>query len=1414
MRVAVLNACAGARGNEIDLFSSTASVLVRHGTPAVVSMQYEITDTAAIEFSRSFYEALADGEPVDTALAEARKGVSMAIPGSLEWGTPVLYTHAADGVLFRVAREETAPSASAPIQQATISLCFSAADEESARALVASLRARDVDAALLPAPAAGKPWDPAVERTLAGSRALVLLLGPGDDAPWKRDEMRTLLERRNLDPAFHVVPVLLPGARLPDLGSLPGFLAPLRWIDLRAGLDDEAGLRDLAAELSGSTRHETIAPLVETVPFRGLEVFDEEHAQFFFGREALTQQLVERLRADRFLAVIGPSGSGKSSVVRAGLVPQLRDGALPHSESWSIVVMKPGAHPLESLAARLAPHVGGTDNPLAVRDTILATLLQNDRGLHATVETALASAPGDRRVVLVVDQFEEVFTLCRDDAERARFVATLLQASSVPGGQTIVVLTMRADFFGRAATIAGLAARMGERDVLVGPMERDELRRAIVEPARRVGLRYEEGLVDTILAELRGEAGALPLLQHTLLELWEGRQDGWLTEERYREIGGVQGAIAKRAETVYAALTPAQQTAARRILLRLIEPGAGGEVTRRRATMAELRPAGSDPSDVDEIVQKLVDARLITTSRDETGEIVDLAHEALIRGWPRYQSWTEENRAGLRVHRRLTDSTAEWTAAQRDPSYLFRGARLQEAVTWAAQNPDEPNEAEGDFLAASVAARAVEERARSRRRRLMVGAGAGAFAVVAALGLVAASGWSTAEQQRVKSDAQGLSATGARDALTNPTMGLAKAAEGLSLARIAGLPTDAFRSTVEQLLASGRSDIFARDVKRLIPSPDGRYSIVDMADGPGTLLRASDGSLVAELAGPVAEVEFGRPEDGVFGVKYESGLAELRRFSDGGPVQLAEPVLRFEFPRDPIARVLVVRYGTLGPNAEVQPGKTPQEIRSTTDGELIRPAGGPGGPRIEVPGPDIGPGTMELPGSNIGRMVLWSADGHQELIRTTDGSVVARVSGFGEPYAFDPGGTMFGTFDLTGQCSLWRASDGRLLSDGARPIDQGNGAVSQCGATALSDDGSIAAVPFADRIEIRRVADWLEVGILPVDTSRIFFSPESGSRTLLAQREDGALELRETAGGQLIGSVRGPLDPGFSYFMSPFSPNGKFVALVIGGERMLYRTDTWERIDVPADPAPVEPDEQSGPVQTAVIFSSDSDYAIFGDFFEQRGELIQLGDDSPKLLGYFWLRFWPGVAGGPVIASRIDGTKNDARPGIVEVESFDEVTYSPGDAPRFGIVNRSQFAGMFGDAVPPSELVIREGGVISLNGAVLPESFTEEFVRFSKDTDTSAFVVRYSDERSEVWDGSGKPRLLASLGLGVSSSQFDDTGDHLVVQYSSGEAYLVDLQVLRGLPSDLAALSDDDLIALVCATVGIEGRAEAPQSCN
>ena len=440
-------------------------------------------------------------------------------------------------------------------------------------------------------------------------------------------------------------------------------------------------------------------------PYRGLEVFDEAHARFFFGREAVVQHLVEQLRSARFLAVIGPSGSGKSSVVRAGLLPRLRNGALPDSAHWTYLVLKPGMHPLNELAVSLAS-IKQQDNINSLRESLAAS----ERELHLQTRLVLQAEVVEARVCLVVDQFEEVFTLCQSQEERTQFVDALRYAATVAGGQTVIILTMRADFVTRAADYTPFAELLSGHQFLISPMDQEDLRRAIEEPALLVGLTLEKGLTETILRDVGREPGLLPLMEDALLQLWEKRRaDGVMTIHAYQEIGGVQGALAKKADTIFSDLSPMQQTLARRVLLRLTQPGEGTEDTRRRATLEELQTLAKDTGAVERVVEMLVKARLLVISGDQQKQQVDVVHETLIRGWPRLRGWIDEHRLALRTHRRLTEAAQEWQRLNRDEGILFRGVLLTQALEWREQHEADLNDLEREFLDASLTSRVSEE---------------------------------------------------------------------------------------------------------------------------------------------------------------------------------------------------------------------------------------------------------------------------------------------------------------------------------------------------------------------------------------------------------------------------------------------------------------------------------------------------------------------------------------------------------------------------------------------------------------------------------------------------------------------------------------------------------------------------------
>lgn len=438
-------------------------------------------------------------------------------------------------------------------------------------------------------------------------------------------------------------------------------------------------------------------------PFKGLQFFDQADADIFFGREMLTASLVKHIReGHRFIVIVGASGSGKSSVVRAGLVPVLQrgetlaDGEYPPkgSEDWLIHVITPTAHPLESLTTSLTRD----HESVTVTSTLMDDLARDTRSLHMTIER-MAEAQDTTRLLLVVDQFEELFTLCRDEVERKAFIDNLLTATvSEAKGPTTVVITLRADFYERCSEYENLRQALAKHQEYIGPMTAREMRRAIEEPAKQGGWDFQSGMVDLFLRDVRGEPGALPLLSHALLETWLRRSGRMLTLKGYAASGGVPGAIARTAEMVFNRhLTEEQQAIARKIFLRLTELGEGTQDTRRRVALSELIPHPDTAAAVEEVIKKLADARLITTYED-TAEV---AHEALIREWPALREWLDEDREGLKLHRHLTESAQEWEELDRDSGELYRGARLVQVLEWAAENEGQLNELEREFLGAS-----------------------------------------------------------------------------------------------------------------------------------------------------------------------------------------------------------------------------------------------------------------------------------------------------------------------------------------------------------------------------------------------------------------------------------------------------------------------------------------------------------------------------------------------------------------------------------------------------------------------------------------------------------------------------------------------------------------------------------------
>lgn len=546
------------------------------------------------------------------------------------------------------------------------------------------------------------------------------------------------------------------GRHLPPLASIDQFVRMLS----RLGLP-EVEVPAWVSAVNRLRRAPGRRPATALAPYRGLAAYQPEDAALFFGREVLTEGLVARVAAGPTtpLVVIGSSGSGKSSLLRAGLAATLM------AQGVQVVVATPGADPAVALAQTLI------DEPLACGS------------------------------VLVVDQFEEVFASDQTPGPVLPFVAALeeLQASGV-----VVVLGLRADFFDRALEVELLARWLGENQVLVGPLSTESLRRVVIEPARVAGIEVEDSLVEVLVAEATGgtgiggglESGSLPLLSHALYVSWLAASGRRLTLAQYRAVGRIAGAIAQTAEGVRASLTPEQQAAERGTLLRLVHVRDGAADTRRPAD----RRGFASPNESG-VIAAYVEARLLTSDRDQ----VQIAHEAILTAWPRLRLWLDEDRDGLRTHGRLAEVVHQWSDADRDPELLYRGSALQTALAWVFGSGESPGlaAAEWEFLDESRAAEArrVATRRRSTRRLRLLAAGLAVLAMSTG-GLAAVS----VAQNRVVLHDRDL-AISRQLAVTAQSLAVTDPALAGQVAVAAHLTADTVEARTALLSASGRSPL-------------------------------------------------------------------------------------------------------------------------------------------------------------------------------------------------------------------------------------------------------------------------------------------------------------------------------------------------------------------------------------------------------------------------------------------------------------------------------------------------------------------------------------------------------------------------------------------------------------------------------
>lgn len=441
-------------------------------------------------------------------------------------------------------------------------------------------------------------------------------------------------------------------------------------------------------------------------PYPGLRPFRAEDAGGYVGHRESVERALELISTRGLVLVTGSSGSGKSSLLAAGLLPALQTGALPGSADWTYSRITPGAEPLESLAMVSAGLI--RESPV----TALRELESDERALQLALSGAAAASGPEFRLLLFIDQLEELFTLCTDSWKRSQFIDAIVHAAGREG-KLVLVMALRGDFYGHCGAFPELARLIEQSHILLGPLSREELREAIELPAARAGVPQERGLTERILADLGNAPGGLPLLAHALRETWDVGRGREMTISGYSETGGIHGSVAATAEKVLQNLTPDEQPVCREIFLRLVQTGDGGDDTARRVTFDEL--AGTEIADdrFASVVQRLADVRLVTVGADG----IDLAHEALLRAWPRLREWLDEDREGLRQWRHLTQAAKAWSALDREPGELYRGVRLGVVLEWAGRRSPLLSPLEREFLEASQAAQDRERADAARRVR-------------------------------------------------------------------------------------------------------------------------------------------------------------------------------------------------------------------------------------------------------------------------------------------------------------------------------------------------------------------------------------------------------------------------------------------------------------------------------------------------------------------------------------------------------------------------------------------------------------------------------------------------------------------------------------------------------------------------
>ena len=1188
---------------------------------------------------------------------------------------------------------------------------------------------------------------------------------------------------------------------------------------LRACGVPESRFPDWVSALVRARRAPGPRPQSAHQPYRGLANFDSDDAEWFFGREQVTQRVLDRISAvtvqagdPAIIVVTGPSGSGKSSLLRAGLMPTF---------GGEVAAMTPGSSPLSALAAVLARRC--------------------DRGT-AEVQVALRTEPPPpwlaraMPAMLVVDQFEELFTAGAGEEHRDLFVESLCRlttgTAAVPD-RPVVVLGLRSDFYRQAGALPGLLSSLENGQIVLGAMSESELRSAIVEPARHAGGKVDDELIELLLREMTApgghryahDPGALPLLSHALMETWTVAGNGHLGREQYLATGGIEGAAQQTAELLFGQLDERRQALVRRIFLRLTNVGDGQPLTRRRVAEPELRSLSEQSEEIDEVLARFVAARLLTSDAAH----IEISHESLLTAWPRLASWVEDDLTSLRRLRQLTALAQQWEADGRDEDELLRGLRLEDTQRWLSDDPrraEDLNRTEREYLADSADAEArrrhLETRV-ARRTRQLLGT-VSALTIVACLLTVFAfqarsrsnSAEAAAQEQRDQAESRQLAVEAEQLEAHDPDVATKIALAGYKIsptveARSALLDSAAVASPTRLLAQPGPT--------AMALSSDGTSVAVSNASAGSVQLFSRSGSAVPTRAGKLPGLGRGHQ---LFALAFAPGSATL---ATGG----ADSSVRLWNVRDP-AHPRLIGSPLYGIKQAVE------TIAFSPNGRLMVVGGGGSAVRlwdVSVPdSPRLAGSLTRMP--DAVRSVSFAPDGTTIAVagekgllqrwNVADPGHPRRLNNLADPppqsttvtsVAFSPDGSLLAAGRKDGVVQVWN----RMATTTPMPVTTGIAKLSDwVNVVAFSHDGHrLAAGSSNDSAVLWSVPTWQQEQVLPhagpvdgavflPDGSGLFTASEDGAAHLWplpgpvltrtadniwsatvsrnglvavgSQSASSAAQLwqLDASGATAVGAVGEPLKLASSG-TSAISPDGRLLALgATTGALMLWNvTDTrhpimLERLaGIPSAPESVAFDPQS----RLVAEVGDGGQARMWNVSDPAHRVVL---PVPAHTGNFYdVDFAPD--GRTVAAATIDGTvrlwdiSNPRHPkSLAVVKASSTYTYSVAFSPDGRLLAAGSSDGivrLWSMANPAAPAALG----LPLTGA------TDTLFSLSVSPDSRLLAAASGDHTVRVWDISDPEHatqyaVLRAPATSAYTVSFSADGTQLVAGGGSGDAHL------------------------------------------